>query len=367
MPKMRRNNVSVTQRWKILGLAIALFIVGACAGESGSETTTTMAQATTTETMAQATTTEPAADPIVIRVGHALPTSEPIHGELIAVSERVSERTDGQLVLEVFPNAELGSNADMLEQAALGSALIAHIEPGYASASGGAKEMSILGGPFLFADYSEIATLVDSNLFAEWQEDLAAVGGLQSLAWNWYFGQRHIISNEGYPNPSDMEGVKIRIPPIKAWLETFEPLGAVPVTMEFGEVYTGLSQGVVDAAEAPLSTLQGASLFEVADTVTLTGHFKALTGWAMGTALWESLSEEHQKVLVEEFVAGGDTVSAITEQNELGLREVFENELEVTLVEPDVAAYAEAVKGFYDAFPEWREGLYEEVLSIIRG
>lgn len=358
---MRRSDS--IRGWRILGVSM-LLVVTACAGDQVGDTTTAPEEVTTT---AQVTTTRPPAEAVVIRVGHALPTSEPIHQELVAIAERVRDRTDGQLVLEIFPNAELGSNADMLEQAALGSDLIAHIEPGYASQSGGAEEMSILGGPFLFEDFSEIAKLVDSGLFAEWVEDLKANGDLVSLAWNWYFGERHIISSQGYPDPSDMEGVQIRIPPIKAWLETFEPLGAVPVTMEFGEVYTGLSQGVVDAAEAPLSTLQGASLYEVADVVTLTGHFKALTGWVMGTTLWDTLSPEFQQILVEEFTAGGVTLSAITEENELGLRDVFDSELGVTLVVPDTEAYAAAVASFYEAFPEWREGLYEEVLSIIGG
>ena len=93
---------------------------------------------------------------------------------------------------------------------------------------------------------------------------------------------RHVISDKGYPSPAEIKGKKVRVPPNPMWVETFKSMGAVPTPLQWSEVYSGLSQGVVDAAEAPLSTLYGSKLFEVKKVVTLTGHFKAVTGVGIG-------------------------------------------------------------------------------------
>ena len=87
------------------------------------------------------------------------------------------------------------------------------------------------------------------------------------------------------------------MPPNVMWVETFKSMGAVPTPLQWAEVYQGLSQGVVDAAEAPLSTLLGSKLYEVKKVITLTGHFKAVIGLAIGEHFFQSLPKDIQQIL----------------------------------------------------------------------
>ncbi|MBA2556912.1 MAG: TRAP transporter substrate-binding protein DctP, partial [Chloroflexi bacterium] len=253
---------------------------------------------------------------------------------------------------------------DMQEQTLTGTPQIAQVDPGYAAAAGGVPEMNVLYTPFLFDDIEDVNAVLDSDLMQEWVDELKK-GGLHSITWDFYFGERHIIANEGYPQPEDLEGVKIRVPPNPAWVATFKALKTSPVTLEFSEIYTGLQQGVVEAAESPFSSLKASSLYEVADTVTLTSHFKAISGWATSVEFWESLPPEYQEIITEEFAAGAEFMTETTLEQEDVLRAEFEDELGVTLVEPDIEAYREAAQPFYDAFPEFREGLQEQLLEIM--
>ncbi len=303
---------------------------------------------------------------VIINVGHVVSSTEPTHLVLEEIAAAVSERSEGRLTLELFPEGQLGQNQDMQEQVLAGASQIAQVDPGYAAQAGGVPEMSVLGGPFLFQDIDDVNAVLESDLMKEWTDQLEQAGGLHSLTWSFYFGERHIIANEGYPQPADLEGVKIRVPPNPSWIETFEALKTSPVTLEFSEVYAGMEQGVIDAAEAPLSTLKASSLHEVGNTITLTGHFKAITGWATSVTFWESLPPEYQEILTEEFAAGAQTMTETTLEQEDVLRAEFENDLGVTLVEPDVDAYREASLPFYDAFPEFREGLYEQLQEIMQ-
>lgn len=355
-------------RLPLVTIAILAMILTACSGSADetADSSQTEENGQTEEDGQTATEDEEASgdgESFTINVGHVLSSSEAIHKELIATADRIEERSEGRLVLEIFPDSTLGNSQDMTEQAVAGSNIVAHIDLGYAS-DHAVPDMAILNGPFLFDTTDEIDMVLNSDLFSQWTEQLAAEGDLVSLSWNWYFGQRHIIANKGVPTPSDMQGMSIRVPPNPAWIETFATLPAEGTQLEWSEVYSGLAQGVVDAAEAPLSTLMGSSLHEVADTITLTGHFKAITGMVIGQSFWETLPDDLQQILREEFRRGGDNVTIETVKSEPELQAELE-ELGLTFVEADVEAYAETVQPFYDQFPEWSDGLYEQVQELL--
>lgn len=304
-----------------------------------------------------------AAQEYVLRLANVVAPTEPVNIVAERLAERVAERTDGRVRIEIFPASQLGGGRDYLEQAALGAPVIGHTDPGYVSTEYGVPELAVLAGPFLIRGPEEIAALIESEMVHEWNDRLAE-NGLRVLSWNWYFGDRHIISDTGYPSPADIASVKIRVPPNPVWTETFNALNTVGVTLEWAEVYGGLQQGVVDAAEAPLSTLYGSRLYEVADTITLTGHFIAITGMLIGESYWQSLPEDIQQILLEEFARGGEEMSQMTIDSQGEFRRLLEEE-GVTFVEPDKAAYAEATSVFYSNFPGLPEGIYDTIQSIL--
>jgi TRAP-type C4-dicarboxylate transport system substrate-binding protein len=157
-----------------------------------------------------------------------------------------------------------------------------------------------------------------------------------------------------------MRGKKVRVPPNIMWKETIQAMGGAPTPLEWAEVYTGLGQKVVDAAEAPLSTLLGSRLYEVAKVITLTGHFKAITGMVIGDKFFQTLPPDVRKVLEEEAVRAGDEMSAMT----LAKQEEFTKALRekgVTFVQGDAAAYEKATQVVYTKFPKWTPGIYERV------
>lgn len=299
----------------------------------------------------------------VLRLANVVAPTEPVNIVAARVAERVAERTNGRVRIEIYPASQLGGGRDYLEQAALGAPVIGHTDPGYVSIEYGVVELAVLGGPFLIEGPHEIARLLESELVQKWTERLAE-NGIRVLSWNWYFGDRNIIAKRGFPEPADLRNVKIRVPPNPVWIETFRTLGAVGVSLEWAEVYGALQQGVVDAAEAPLSTLYGSRLYEVADTITLTGHFKAITGMVMGESFWQTLPDDIQQVLLEEFARGGEEMTEMT----IALQNEFRTRLEaegVTFVEANISAYVEATKPFYDNFPGFPPGIFDDIQAIL--
>jgi TRAP-type C4-dicarboxylate transport system substrate-binding protein len=306
-----------------------------------------------------------AEEPIIIKWAHCLATNEPTHIAALEVAKRIKERTDGRVVIEIFPNSQLGGSRDTYEQARLGAPVIAHIDPGYASEYG-SKNLSVLSGPYIFDTPEQAEKIVNSHLIQEWNEELLINGGLRMITWNWYFGERYIISDRGYKRPGDLKGVKVRVPPNPVWVETYKTLEAGIVTLEWAEVYTGLSQGVVEAAEAPLSTLYGSKLHEVKRVITETGHFKAISGHVIGGQFFQSLPKDVQQVLVEEIKRGGEMMSRMTIEKQEEYKRKFAEE-GVTFVKADVEAYKGATRPFYKRFPEWPPDIYDQVQEVIHG
>jgi len=183
---------------------------------------------------------------------------------------------------------------------------------------------------------------------------------MRLLALNWYFGPRHVIAHQPLRNPEEMKGKKVRVPPNIMWKETIQAMGGAPTPLEWAEVYTGLAQKVVDAAEAPLSTLLGSRLYEVAKVITLTAHFKAITGMVIGEKFFQTLPPDVQKILEEEAVRAGDEMAAMT----LAKQDEFMKALKekgVTFHQGDVAAFEKATQVVYTKFPAWTPGIYDKV------
>jgi TRAP-type C4-dicarboxylate transport system substrate-binding protein len=102
--------------------------------------------------------------------------------------------------------------------------------------------------------------------------------GHQVLSFNWWQGERHLLTNKEINGPGDLAGVRMRTPGAPVWTGTIKAMGATPTPMPWGEVYSALQQNVIDAAEAQFPAIVGAKLDEVITHITKTGHINLITG-----------------------------------------------------------------------------------------
>jgi len=292
------------------------------------------------------------------------PTSESWK-EVMATAERVTALTEGRVAFEGFPSGQLGSTTDSIEQASQGLPVMTFTSASFL-AEFGVPELAIVEGPFIVSGNDEAERLATSPLMQGYYDRLAEAAGLRVVALNWFDGPRHMIGTEGYPEPEDLQGVRMRVPPVETWLKTFEPLGVVATTVQAAEAYSALSQGVVTAAESPLTGLRASGWQEVVKEITLTGHFNLFTGWVMSDAAFQSMSEGDRAILLEEFRKGGQMLSQKSADLEAEIRAEFEAQ-GVTFHEADLEAYRAATAGFYTSFPDWPAGLYDEVRAAATG
>ncbi len=299
----------------------------------------------------------------VFRLAHVTSDKEPLQAAMEEFVKNVEARTEGRVAIQIFANAQLGSNPEVFEQVRAGAPIITISDPGYLSDF--VADFGVLGGPYLMEDPRDFQKIVDSDLYAGMKDRLRAESGLELLSLNWLFGSRHMLSDKAISSPDDTAGMTFRTPPNIMWVETFNSMGARPTQVAWGEVYSALSAGVVDGAEAPLPSIYGAKLHETKRIISLTGHFKGFTGLMMNADVFASMPDDIQAIFNEEALKTGAFMTDLM----LGSQEEWIARLEAEGVtfnrDVDVAAFQAATAEVYTKFPDWSEGLYEKVRAIL--
>lgn len=303
------------------------------------------------------------AQQVTLRFAHNLAPTEPFNIAAEQFANNVAKSSNGQIKITVYPSEQLGPNTEMLELVKQGANIITLTDAGYIGSF--VPDFGVLQGPYLLKNPAEFSKLIESPLYQELVAK-AKKRDLMPLAFNWYIGSRHVIANRQIRTLQDFRGLSIRVPPIPMYIKTFEALGARPVTLQWSEVYTGLSQNVVDAAEAPIPTIYGNKLHEVRKFVSLTGHFAAFLGIIMNNGVFDKMSEAQRAVLMKEAKASGESLTKLTLEKELSVRADLEKSgvKVVEIQRPE--EFQRATASVYAGFTNWTPGLFQRVQGILQ-
>ena len=245
-----------------------------------------------------------------LNVNSSLTAEDPMFKGLNQFKAEVERRSAGQLEVKLYPSSQLGSDEDVLEQARAGAGVAVLVDGGRLAPF--VKEFGILGAPYLANNFTEVRKVVTSPLFETWVQKLRAASGHQVFSFNWYQGDRHLLTMMPVTKPADLAGVRMRTPGAPVWLETVRALGATPTPMPWAEVYSALQMKAIDAAEAQDPATYGQRLFEVIKYITKTGHIQLITGLVGSKAWFDKLPANLQTVIREEALKAGDTASNAT-------------------------------------------------------
>jgi tripartite ATP-independent transporter DctP family solute receptor len=311
-------------------------------------------------------TVEETVEPIVIQIGYANNPGEPLDLAVNEWKRLIEERSNGEILMEIFPSSQLGSKNDLIDQMLAGDSVIT-LADGAFYADRGVADFGIVFGPFIFDSWDEAWKLTKSDWYQE-QSDQLAEKGLRILTSNWKYGDRHTMTVKPVKSVEDLKGMKIRVPNNTIQIKGFEALGATPTPMALGEVYTSLQQGTIDGLENPLTVLYNGKFQEVAKYLILDGHVKNFTTWVAGEDFFNSLTPEQQQLLKETGDEAGIRNNEIQDKIAAETIELLKAE-GVEIIDINVNEFKEKAMSFYE-MPEikgmWTEGLYDTVKDAMK-
>ena len=237
---------------------------------------------------------------IILKYGHQNAVDHLVHIYSVKWAEDVAAKTDGRIKIEVYPANQLGNLREMMEAVELGTLDITLGDTSMMSTV--LPEFGLLALPFIFQGYDHAEKVIDGEVGQMLNDKLAATNNMRPLGWFWN-GFRNFATKTPITKVADCRGIKMRSPEAKIYMDTFKTLGMNPTPVPWGDVYTALSSGVVEAMESGPEAIYKQDFFKIAKYVCDSKHIFSVVGPTINETVWQSLSEADQTLLMESLDA----------------------------------------------------------------
>lgn len=205
----------------------------------------------------------------------------------------VKEQTNGRYDIKVFYGGQLGSETQTVQQTISGVIQINRVNAAPLASFVG--DMSVLSLPYIFTSSQQEWNVLYGK---PGQEILDSMKAQQLIGLTYYdSGQRSFFTRKTpITSPADMKGLKIRVQKSPVFVEMVKDLGATPVPMAYGDVFTALQTGVIDGAENNIPSYATMSFYQVSPYYSYDGHSRVPEVLFMNLKAWQSLSPADQKI-----------------------------------------------------------------------
>jgi tripartite ATP-independent transporter DctP family solute receptor len=226
---------------------------------------------------------------------------------------------------------------------------------------------SIFTAGYLLRDAEHQKKVFAADFMQPMKDEVEATLGVKLLSVM-YLGRRqlNLRGDKEIKTPSDLAGVKLRMPGTDAWQFLGSALGANPVPMAFTEVYTGLQTGAIDGQDNPLPTDRDSKFYEVTKQIVLTSHLVDQNYIAFSKKVWDGLTAEQQATVQK----AADDAAELGRQRQLALEaelEQFFKDQGLKVYAPDIEAFRTQVQKAYlesEFAKDWPKGLLDQINAI---
>lgn len=280
-----------------------------------------------------------------LKLAHNLPTQHPVHQALAHMAERVSELSEGALRVQVYSDAQLGSERVVLEMLQIGSLDMTKVSA--AALAGFAPSYSVLEMPYLFENDEHRFRALEGAPGRQILQD-GSEFWLRGLAFLDAGSRSFYTCNGPIEEPGDLRGLKIRVMGSQNAVAMMNHLGGSATPIDFGELYTALQQGVVDGAENNPPSFFSSRHYEVCKHFALDEHTSIPDVLIIGTKTWDRLTEQQQEWLRQAAEESAELQKELwADAEEASMEAIVAAGVEVT--HPPKEPFQEAVAPMYEA------------------
>ena len=276
----------------------------------------------------------------VLKLGHTLQMTHPVHKSLEHMKEYLEKISGGKMSLDIYPSGVLGSEVQCIEQLQNGS--LAMTKTSSAAIENFIPEMSVFGLPYIFRNSEHFWKVLDGPI----GKRLLGLGEKKFLHGLCYFdaGSRNFYTkSKPIITPDDLKGLKIRVQNSQTAMKMVELMGGAPTPIAWGELYSSLAQGTVDGAENNPPSFTNNKHYEVCKHFTLDSHTRVPDMLFIGTKAWNKLSPQEQDWLTKAAKDASTFERKLWKEQSAEALEIAKKE-GVTVHKVDLSLFAEKVK-----------------------
>jgi len=286
-------------------------------------------------------------DSKVLKLAHGLDTGHPVHKSMVYMAEVLKEESGGSLEIQIYPSAQLGSERQCLELLQIGSLDITKVSA--SAMEGFAPAYKVLSLPFIFDNRQHSYSVLDGDIG---RDILLSSEKFWLRGLTFYDAGSRSFYTKDRPvrHPDDLKGLSIRVMKSPTAMDMINSFGGNPTPISWGELYTSLQTGRVDAAENNPPSFYHSHHYEVCNYYCLDEHTSVPDVLLISTISWEKLDAKEKKWLEDAAHLSG------LYQRDLWLKDENESMKQikaagVTIIPPeeiDREAFREAVSGMYE-------------------
>ena len=231
----------------------------------------------------------------VYKFAHSMAEDTPRHQSMLYFKEQIEEKTNGRIMVEIYPNGTMGNEAELMDMVKI-NAIQGTSGSQFAKAN---PQYLIYNMPFMFESAEEFQFILDSEF-----ETMLADGAIE----NGYYipttgiagGFRQITNNvRPITSVEDIEGLKIRTPPLDPIIKAMTALKANPTQIAYSETYMALKTGVAEGQENPPSNIVEKKFYEVQEYMSIVNYIISPECFFTSYEWYASLPEDLQVIFDE--------------------------------------------------------------------
>ncbi|WP_371156950.1 TRAP transporter substrate-binding protein [Jannaschia sp. 2305UL9-9] len=279
------------------------------------------------------------AQEMTLKLGHLANEQNSWHLAAVKFGEELNALTDGRIAVEVFPNESLGKEVDLINGMQLGTVDMTITGE---TLQNWAPMAALLAVPYAYRSLEHMDEVASGAIGDQIIDQVVEKAQIRPIA---YFarGPRNLTSQRPIASPSDLNGMKMRVPNVPLFVDVWSALGAAPTPMAFSEVFTSLQSGVIEGQENPLALIRSANFNEVQGYVNQTEHVRSWIYLTIAESTWNRLSADDQAAVMQAAATAQEYERGLLLESLAADQEYLEaNGME--FVEVDGAAFQTAAK-----------------------
>ena len=261
----------------------------------------------------------------------------------------VAEQSKGKMGVKVYPSGTLGTEKDTIEQLRIGALDMMRINT--AALNSVVPETMVTVLPFVFRSTEHMRKVLDGPIGEEILKAMESQG-LVGLAFYDSGSRSFYTSKKPIRSLADVKGLKIRVQQSDLFVAMIEALHGNPTPMPYGEVYTALKTGIVDAAENNWPSYESSRHFEAAKYYSLTEHSMAPEILAFSKKSWDALSKEDQALLRKAAKESVPYMRKLWDEREVKARKTVEAAGSQVIPIANKQEFIDAMKPVYARFAD---------------
>ncbi|MBD3275409.1 MAG: DctP family TRAP transporter solute-binding subunit [Candidatus Marinimicrobia bacterium] len=298
----------------------------------------------------------------VLKLAHGLDPSHPVHEAMVYFGERIADKSNGNMRLDIYPSEQLGSERETIELLQIGSLDITKVST--SPLEGFVPVYQVFGVPYLFRNQEHRFNVLEGEIGKRLLTEPEPYR-IRGLCFYDAGSRSFYTKNDPINHPDDLTGLKIRVQESPTALQMVRAMGGSPTPIAWGELYSALQQGIVDGAENNPPSFYLSNHYEVCKFYSLDEHTAVPDVLIISTETWNEMSDEERQIVQEAADESAQHQKKLwAEATQEALEAVQEAGVEV--IYPEKAPFQESVQSMYETYQEQPEiyGLIQKIQAM---